>query len=227
MLPRCYGGRRQTVNQPWSCGRGHVDPACAMDRPASRNCRSLAAMEPQQKARADDRLRSICSLFLLFSPSRCSEDRLQPFRQADWGCTRRRQHRGKPHYNNRATGAFRVAGTRSGRNDLTPPVRDDGARRPWRLDDPALLEALGQSGLRRVLIQREVCSGAVIVDEVLAQQAPEMGFVQHHEMVEALAAERADDPFPVRILPSGPSAAGPWSAPVRSTPAGRARCRDA
>jgi hypothetical protein len=40
-----------------------------------------------------------------------------------------------------------------------------------RLDDPALVEALDRSGLRRVLVQREVCSGAVIVDEVLAQQA--------------------------------------------------------
>jgi hypothetical protein len=40
-----------------------------------------------------------------------------------------------------------------------------------RLDDPAVLEALDQSWLRRVLVQREVSSGAVIVDEVLAQQA--------------------------------------------------------
>jgi L-amino acid N-acyltransferase YncA len=43
-----------------------------------------------------------------------------------------------------------------------------------RLDDPALLEARNQSWLRRVLVQREVCSGAVIVDEVLAQQATQM-----------------------------------------------------
>ena len=39
-----------------------------------------------------------------------------------------------------------------------------------RLDDPTLLEALDQSGLRRVLVQREVCSGAVIVDEVCVQR---------------------------------------------------------
>ena len=64
-----------------------------------------------------------------------------------------------------------------------------------RLDDPALLEALDQSWLWRVLVQRGMCSGAVIVDEVLAQQATQMGFVQHHDVVEALAAERADETF--------------------------------
>ncbi len=31
-----------------------------------------------------------------------------------------------------------------------------------------------------------------------------MGFVQHHDVVEALAAEGADEPFHVRILPRGP-----------------------
>jgi hypothetical protein len=34
--------------------------------------------------------------------------------------------------------------------------------------------------------------------------AGQMGFVQHHDVVEALAAEGADEPFHVRILPRGP-----------------------
>src|SRR6185312_11899861 len=58
--------------------------------------------------------------------------------------------------------------------------------------------------LWRVLVQRAMCSGtviAVIVDEVLAQQATQMGFAQHHDVVEALAAERADETFHVWILP--------------------------
>jgi hypothetical protein len=72
------------------------------------------------------------------------------------------------------------------------------------LDDPAFVKALHRSWLRGVLLQGQVCSGPVVVDEVLAQQATQMGFVQHHDVVETLAAEGADEPFHVRILPRRP-----------------------
>jgi hypothetical protein len=39
-----------------------------------------------------------------------------------------------------------------------------------RLDDPALIEALHRSGLWGVLVQGEVCSGAVVVEEVCVQR---------------------------------------------------------
>jgi len=52
---------------------------------------------------------------------------------------------------------------------------------------------------------RERCVRApVVVDEVLAQQATQMGPVQHHDVVETLAAEGADETFHVRILPRRP-----------------------
>jgi hypothetical protein len=54
------------------------------------------------------------------------------------------------------------------------------------LDDPAVVKALHPSWLRGVLRQGEVGAGPVVVDEVLAQQATQMGFVQHHDVVEAL-----------------------------------------
>ena len=73
-----------------------------------------------------------------------------------------------------------------------------------RLDDPALIEALHRSGLRGVLVQGEVCSGAVVVDEVVAQQATQVGRVEHHHVVEALAAQGADEAFDIGILPRGP-----------------------
>jgi hypothetical protein len=38
-----------------------------------------------------------------------------------------------------------------------------------RLDDPALIEPLHRSALRDVLVQGEVCSGAVVVEDVVAQ----------------------------------------------------------
>jgi hypothetical protein len=47
------------------------------------------------------------------------------------------------------------------------PVMEPADQR--RLDDPALIEALHRSGLRGVLVQGEVCSGAVVVEEVVAQ----------------------------------------------------------
>jgi energy-coupling factor transporter ATP-binding protein EcfA2 len=50
-----------------------------------------------------------------------------------------------------------------------------------------------------------VCAGPVVVDEVPAQQATQMGFVRHHDVVETLAAEGADEPFDIRILPRRPS----------------------
>ena len=70
-----------------------------------------------------------------------------------------------------------------------------------RLDDSAFVRALHQSWLRGILLQGEVCSGPVVVDEVLAQQATQMGPVQHHDVVETLTAEGADETFRVRILP--------------------------
>jgi hypothetical protein len=73
-----------------------------------------------------------------------------------------------------------------------------------RLDDPAFVMALHPSWLRGVLLQGEVCSSRVVVEEVLAQQAAQMGFVQHHDVVETLAAEGADKTLHVRILPRGP-----------------------
>jgi hypothetical protein len=36
------------------------------------------------------------------------------------------------------------------------------------LDDPALIEALHRSGFWGVLVQGDVCSGAVVVDEMVA-----------------------------------------------------------
>jgi hypothetical protein len=57
------------------------------------------------------------------------------------------------------------------------------------LDDPALVGVLHESRLRGVLVEGEVRSGTVVVDEVVAQQATQMGVVKHHHVVEALAAQ--------------------------------------
>jgi hypothetical protein len=66
-----------------------------------------------------------------------------------------------------------------------------------RLDDLAFVKALYPSWLRGILLQGEVGPGTVVVEEVVTQQAAQMRFVQHHNVVEALAAEGADEPFHV------------------------------
>ena len=60
-----------------------------------------------------------------------------------------------------------------------------------RLDDPALIDALHCSGLRGVLVEGKVCSGTVVVDEVVAQQATQVGLVEDDDVIEALAAQGA------------------------------------
>jgi hypothetical protein len=53
-----------------------------------------------------------------------------------------------------------------------------------RLDDPALVEALHQSRLWRILLQGEVGPDTVVVGKVVAQQATQVGLVEHHDVVE-------------------------------------------
>jgi hypothetical protein len=72
------------------------------------------------------------------------------------------------------------------------------------LDDPALVEVLHESRLRGVLVEGEVGAGLVVVDEVLAQQATQVGLVQHDHMVEALAAQGPDEALDIGILPRRP-----------------------
>ena len=50
----------------------------------------------------------------------------------------------------------------------------------------------------------EVGPVAVVVGQVVTQQATEMRPVQHHDVVEALAAQGPDETFDIGILPRDP-----------------------
>ena len=54
---------------------------------------------------------------------------------------------------------------------------------------------------RRILVERKVRAHPVVVGRVIRQQMTEVSFSQHHDMVEALASDRADQPFDMPILP--------------------------
>ena len=72
-----------------------------------------------------------------------------------------------------------------------------------RLDDLAFAKTLHPSWLRGVLLQGEVGAGPVVVRCGTRAAGAADGFLQHHHVVEALAAEGADEPFHVGILPRG------------------------
>jgi hypothetical protein len=52
---------------------------------------------------------------------------------------------------------------------------------------------------RRVAIQRKMTSGMVIVVEVLGQDAVQMPFVEHEDMIQTIAAYTADNSFTIRV----------------------------
>jgi hypothetical protein len=73
-----------------------------------------------------------------------------------------------------------------------------------RLDDATPVGTFHRSGLRGVLVEGEVCSGVVVIEEVVMEQATQMILVQDEDVVETLAAQGPDEAFHVRILPRGP-----------------------
>ena len=67
--------------------------------------------------------------------------------------------------------------------------------------DPAGRRSLDAPPVGRVLLQREMGSSAVIVREVRGQDATQVAFAQPEDMLKALAADRANEPFHERTLP--------------------------
>jgi hypothetical protein len=52
-----------------------------------------------------------------------------------------------------------------------------------------------------ILVERKVRAHPIVVGEVIRQQMAEVPFPQHHDMVEALASDRAYQPFNMTVLP--------------------------
>ena len=72
-------------------------------------------------------------------------------------------------------------------------------------DDPATGRWFDHSWLGTVVVERLVWSRGVVVGEIRAQDAAEMGLAQNDDVIEALAADGADDPFGERVLPRVPA----------------------
>ena len=69
------------------------------------------------------------------------------------------------------------------------------------LHDPAGLGELDRPDVRRILVEREVRARLVVIGEVAGQDAAQVSFAEHENMIEALAPDRADEPLDEWILP--------------------------
>ncbi len=68
------------------------------------------------------------------------------------------------------------------------------------LHDRAHLGPRNGPDIRCILVEREVSSCAVIVDEVARQDAAQVPLAENEHMVQTLAPDRADEPFHAGIL---------------------------
>ena len=66
----------------------------------------------------------------------------------------------------------------------------------------------------RILAQREMRSGAVIIVSVGTQHVPEMAFAKDHDMIEAFPPDRADETFAATVLPGRLRAVGRSRMPI-------------
>lgn len=71
----------------------------------------------------------------------------------------------------------------------------------WPGNDGTALGRVNFSRYGRVVVERLMRAGRVVVSEVFCEDALEMCLVQHDDVVEAFSPNRADQPFDVGILP--------------------------
>ena len=71
----------------------------------------------------------------------------------------------------------------------------------WDFPDWANLWSLDGPRQRTIHVQCPVCAPVMIILEVLGQEPPQMALVQDDHVVQAFAADAANEPFHVGILP--------------------------
>ena len=73
------------------------------------------------------------------------------------------------------------------------------------LDDRAVRRRLRRPRDGRILVERQVGSPPVVVDEVVLEVATQRALVPHDDVVEVLVTDGADHPFHEWILPGRPT----------------------
>jgi len=67
-----------------------------------------------------------------------------------------------------------------------------------RCDSPG---SLRRSMERSIFVERKVRAYLIVVSAITCQQMAQVPFSQHHDMVEALASDRSDQPLNMTVLP--------------------------
>ena len=52
-----------------------------------------------------------------------------------------------------------------------------------------------------ILVERKMRARFIVVGRIICQQMAQVSFAEHHDMVEAFASDRSDQPFNMTILP--------------------------
>jgi hypothetical protein len=106
-----------------------------------------------------------------------------------------------------------------------------GRARSWRPSDVAMVEAtdfanrddlaefrlFNRAAVRRVLVEREMRASPVVVGEVAGQDAAQVAFAENQNVIQTLAADRADESLREGILPWALRAVRTSSIPMRFT----------
>jgi len=98
---------------------------------------------------------------------------------------------------NQGTQRFQPRCARSGRATVPMMQTTD----LWNSDDAAGAGGFDLSLDRRISVQRQVGSGIQVVLKVGLQDAPQVSFVDHDDVIEALPTDRTDEAFAIGILP--------------------------
>ena len=53
---------------------------------------------------------------------------------------------------------------------------------------------------RTILVERKVRANLVVIGATICQQMAKVAFAEHHDMVEAFASDRPDQPFNITVL---------------------------
>ena len=61
-------------------------------------------------------------------------------------------------------------------------------------------DCLRRSMERSILVERKMRAHPIVIGSVIRQQMAEVPLPQHHDMVEALASDRANQPFNMTVL---------------------------
>ena len=70
-------------------------------------------------------------------------------------------------------------------------------------DDPAKPRRLDPSGLRGIFFQCQMNAASMIIFQECLELPVQTSLVEHNQVIQALAADRADDPLDVSTLPRG------------------------